>query len=146
MLCPKFIFDNIIQQKHVLNMFYRLVILGCLRPAETFACIIILCLKISGNLCGLAFFHHPFRNRAALLLYHGEVLIVFMSVEEKFARIKLYQDAGHRPNIRGFVPRSRFKNDFRCSVLASVDNKGMVLIVVGGASKINNFNITLFWL
>jgi len=106
---------------------------------------LILRLKISRDLIGLAFFHHPLWNRAALLLYHGEVLIVLMSIEEQFARVKFYQNARHRPNVRGFVPSSCFKNDFGCSVLASVDYQSVVFIVVGRASKVNNFDIALFW-
>ena len=62
-------------------------------PAQTFACELYLSLvlrlvdQIFLDPAGLTFFSHPFRDCTALLLYHGKVLVVLVSVKEKLTSV-----------------------------------------------------------
>ena len=67
--------------------------MSILWPAQTPACVLyqsfILRLfdPVFRDPASLAFFSHPFRDSAALLLYHGKVLVVLVSVEKQFASV-----------------------------------------------------------
>ena len=56
----------------------------------------------------------------------------------KFPCVQLKDDTGDAPIIARFVP-SRANNDFWGSVLASIDDLGVVLVVKSGAAEVNHF-------
>jgi len=133
-------------------MFYWLCFLCSLWPAQTFARplyhpLFLWCSdQVFRDLAGLAFIGHPFWYWPALLFYHGKVFVVLVSVEEQFASVELNQNAGHWPDVRGFIPSQSFKDNLRGPVLSSVNYQCVIFIMVRWAAEVNYFYIALFWL
>lgn len=69
------------------------------------------------------------------------MLKILVRVEEKFTRIELDQDAGHRPDVAFLIPSLVFEDYFRCAVLSSVDHSGVSLVLIGGTAEVNYFDL-----
>jgi hypothetical protein len=119
------VFNNVVQQEHVLNELYRLTPLCSLKPAQMLACMLYLVLrlanKVSCDTVCLTFSSHPFWDWSALLLYPGKVLVVLVSVEKQFTCLNFNQYALHWPNVIGFVPSKGLEDHIRGSILTIVD-------------------------
>lgn len=74
--------------------------------------------------------------RANDSLHHGEVFQVIVSLEQGIASEELDQDAANAPYIARKRP-AEAENDFRCSIMASANNRGMIFILEGSGSKVD---------
>ena len=73
-------------------------------------------------------------------LHHGQVLPILVSLEQCDAQRQLEDDATDGPHIAGLGP-AQLHDHLRRAVVPRGDNCGVVLVVEGGASKINQSNL-----
>ena len=67
-----------------------------------------------------------------------------MSAKEHFTCVQLSENAGHGPYIALHVPLLAIKDDLGSPVLASVHNLSVMLVLIGGSSKVNKLNFDVF--
>ena len=86
-------------------------------------------------------------NGSALFFNHGQMFnVVFIwGVKEKLTRVKLNQNASHRPNVTLFVPRSIFEDYLRRSILPRINYQRMSFILVSCPAKIDQPHICIVW-
>ena len=89
---------------------------------------------------------HAKWDRPTLLLDHSEVLQVFVRVEKELPGVKLYEDAGHRPQVTLLIPGLVLEDDLGSAVLSSVDDQCVPLVRIGGASEVNYLDLARGWL
>ena len=79
---------------------------------------------------------HLVRQRAQDRLHHGQMFAIVVSLKERHALKKLVNDAAERPDVTRLRP-TQLEDDFRCAVVASRDDGGMVLVVECSGAKID---------
>ena len=85
---------------------------------------------------------HVERDRPALLLDHGQVLQVLVRVEEEFASVELDQYARHAPQVGLLIPRVVLQDDLGGSILSSIYDQCVSLVLVGCTAKVNHLDLT----
>lgn len=89
--------------------------------------------------------HHLFHKfgidlAATHTLHHGQMFEVVVSLKERITRIEFHQDAANTPDITGETP-SQIQDDLRGPIMPSGDNRGVILIVKGGRSEVDQANL-----
>lgn len=85
-------------------------------------------------------FDHPGRDVSADFFNKSQMFIVVMGRKEQRACKDLKNNASYTPNITFMVPMAALKNDFRTSVLASINNAAMRVRVIQSTSQVNDFD------
>lgn len=75
---------------------------------------------------------------AAVLLDHGQVLLVRVGGEEQLSSVEFAHDATDGPDIADLVPLAALQDNLGRPVLPRVDDGAVVLIVLSCSPEINN--------
>lgn len=78
----------------------------------------------------------------AYALHHCEMLEVVMRLEECVTCEELDEDASNAPYIARIAP-SKVEYDLRCSVVPGRNDGGVVLVIKGCRSKVNQSNLSV---
>lgn len=66
---------------------------------------------------------------------------ILMSVEKELPRVQLAHDAGHGPNVAYLVPDAILKDDFRRTILPSLDYQRVAFVVIRGSPEVNHSHL-----
>jgi hypothetical protein len=72
------------------------------------------------------------------------MLNIFMSAKEHLPCVELCEDAGHGPDVTLHVPLLAVEDHLGGAVLTRVHYLRVVLVLVGGASEVNQFDFHRF--
>ena len=68
-----------------------------------------------------------------------------MRAKEHLPRVQLGKDARHGPDVTLHVPLLAVQDDLRRTILTRVHYLSVVLLLIGRATEINQFNFDNFW-
>lgn len=80
---------------------------------------------------------HPFGVGASVLLDHAQVLHIFVGLEVQLARVQLHNYAPDGPDVAQVVPLATSHDHFWRSVLPSIHDLAVMLLLLGGSSEID---------
>lgn len=79
---------------------------------------------------------------SAYTLHHRQMFQVVMGLEQGVSREEFHQDAANTPNVTRETP-TQIQNNLRSPVVTRRDDGGMVLIVKGGRTEIDQSNLAV---
>lgn len=79
---------------------------------------------------------------SAYTLHHRQMFEVVMRLEQGVSREKFHQDAANTPNVTRETP-TQIQDNLRSPVVTRRDDGGMILIVKGGRTEIDQSNLTV---
>ena len=141
-------FNNLFNSKQLFHPLYTFPARSVLRPIKISPIlhkILLTHCKIKLKMFILSPNPHPFRYTPTNLLNHSQMLIIFMRRKQQFPRIKLNNNTSNTPNITYFSPSTASQNNFRCSILSSINYIRMILVFKSGPPKVYYLNNIALW-
>lgn len=86
---------------------------------------------------------HTIRNCSQNSFHHGQVFTIVVRLEERDAQIELEHDAADGPNVARLRP-AQLQDDFRGSIMSRRDDRAVMLVIEGGASKVDEPSFGVF--
>lgn len=129
--------DNFVQRLYVVDGADGLGGGGAARPVERFSAALVARKVLLARAIGTS--NHGVRDGTQDADHHGEMLEVFMGLEEGSSRVQFDENAANAPEVARVGP-AQAEDDLRGAVVSGGNDGRVVLGLKGGASKIDELD------